>query len=207
LAGTSIVLVYVASDDGQIANLALDNGTCTGITAAPTSTASSISGTVTTVAGSAGISGAYDGTGSFALFNLPRGITVDSSGNLYVADTGNSAIRVVTGRGVVVTVAGIPGISGFRDGSGTTALFNQPQGMLNYFSIWVVDTGNSVLRSMPANGATVTSLALSLSTTTTPTTSTTSTGTTSGGGGAPSLWFVVLLGMLGVTRRWTARAD
>ena len=204
--GSSIVLVYLTSDDGVIANLSLANGSATGVTEAPTSTATSISGTVTTVAGSAGISGAYDGTGAFALFNLPRGLTVDSNGSLYVADTGNSAIRWVSTRGQVVTLAGIPGISGFRDGAGTTALFNQPQGMLNYNSIWVVDSGNSVIRYMPANGATVNSLALSLPSTTT---SSSSGGTSSSGsgGGAPSLWFVTVLGLLGAARRLRGRAD
>ena len=209
LAGSSVILTYLTSDDGQIANLSLANGSCSGITNAPTSTATSISGTVNTVAGSPGISGAYDGTGSFALFNLPRGIAVDNAGNLYVADTGNSAIRKVAFRGLVTTLAGIPGISGFRDGSGATALFNQPQGIFNYFSIWVIDSGNSVIRYMPANGATVNSLALSIPTTTT--TSSSGSGTTStsngyGGGGAPSLWFLAVLGLLGAIRRLPARA-
>ncbi len=207
VAGSSIILTYLTSDDGQIANLSLANGSSTGITNAPTSTATSISGTVSTVAGSAGISGAYDGTGSFALFNLPRGVAVDGAGNLYVADTGNSAIRLITNRRAVTTVAGIPGVSGFRDGIGVNSLFNQPQGVFNYFSIWIIDSGNSVLRYMPPNGATVSSLALSVPATTTTPASSNSTGTSNGygGGGAPSLWFVGLLGLVGAARRLRAR--
>jgi len=60
-----------------------------------------------------------------ALFNQPRGITVDGSGNLYVADTGNSAIRKITPAGtvstLVVTVAsGSSGSTGSGSGSGVT---------------------------------------------------------------------------------------
>ena len=49
---------------------------------------------VTTIGGGAGVSGNQDGSGTNALFNLPRGIAVNSSGNLFVADTGNHTIRM-----------------------------------------------------------------------------------------------------------------
>ena len=104
------------------------------------------------------------------------------------------------------TLAGIAGVSGFRDGNSNSVLFNQPQGVFNYFSIWVVDTGNSVIRNISTNGATVSTLALKTPTTTTPEPSTGGSNSGSGGGGAPSLWFVALLGLLGVARRLTARA-
>ena len=48
---------------------------------------------MTTVAGMPGVVGSVDGTGSGALFNIPGGVAVDSSGNLYVADTFNNTIR------------------------------------------------------------------------------------------------------------------
>ena len=48
---------------------------------------------VTTIAGTAGKSGSANGTGSSARFNRPMGVTTDSSGNLYVADTYNDTIR------------------------------------------------------------------------------------------------------------------
>jgi sugar lactone lactonase YvrE len=48
---------------------------------------------VTTLAGTAGVTGTADGTGPAAKFNSPRGIAVDSNGNLYVADAGNYTVR------------------------------------------------------------------------------------------------------------------
>jgi hypothetical protein len=84
-------------------------------------------GVTTTIAG--GTYGANDGTGTAAQFNGPVGITVDSLGNLYVADSGNFAIRritPVTANGstswVVTTLAG--GTPGSNDGTGADAQFN-----------------------------------------------------------------------------------
>ena len=63
-------------------------------------------GVVTTLAGQAGLSGNINGTGSAARFNRPQGVAVDSTGTLYVADTGNNTIRQITPAGVVTTLAG-----------------------------------------------------------------------------------------------------
>jgi ELWxxDGT repeat protein len=72
-------------------------------------------GTVTTLAGS-GSAGYSNGTGTAAQFNGPSGITADSSGNLYVADTQNQVLRKVSSTGVTTTIAGIPATSGLDDG-------------------------------------------------------------------------------------------
>jgi sugar lactone lactonase YvrE len=63
-------------------------------------------GQVTTLAGRAGEAGKNDGTGAAARFSEPRGIAVDALGTVYVADTGNAAIRQITPDGVVTTIAG-----------------------------------------------------------------------------------------------------
>ncbi len=150
-------------------------------------------GSVTTLAGSAGISGAFDGVKAYALFNLPTGIMVDSNLNVYVADTGNSCIRRVSNTGVVSTIAGLAGITGSRDGTFTSALFNQPQGVLVSGSIIVADTGNSVLRSIGSSA--VFTFNLKSPTTTTPGTGSGSgsSGSSSGGGGSMEPWFVMAL--------------
>ncbi len=166
--------------------------------------------TVTTVAGSAGISGAYDGTGIFALFNLPQGLSIDTFNNLYVADTGNNCIRRVTNAGVSATIAGIAGIAGNRDGATGSALFNQPQALRVGSAFYVVDTGNSLIRIIQPSSVVITpTLKVPTTVTTgTGTGTTTPTGTVTvipnvgAGGGAPSLWFYSSLLLLGLGRRF-----
>jgi sugar lactone lactonase YvrE len=115
-------------------------------------------GVVTTLAGSAGVPGSSDGTGTAATFNLPFGVTTDGT-NLYVADTGNSTIRqVVISTGVVTTLAGSAGVPGSTDGIGTAATFRTPYGILIAgTSLFVADTGNSTIRRIDtASGAVTT---------------------------------------------------
>lgn len=82
-------------------------------------------GVVTTLAGN-GIAGSQDGTGTAAQFNGPSGLALDGSGNLYVADSRNDTIRMMTPAGVVTTVAGSPGQADSVDGVGAVARFNYP---------------------------------------------------------------------------------
>src|SRR5439155_18570463 len=64
-----------------------------------------------------------------ARFNNPFGLTVDSAGNVFVADYQNYTIRKITPAGVVTTFAGTPGIQGSSDGTGASARFNYPIGL------------------------------------------------------------------------------
>ncbi len=61
-------------------------------------------GTVTTFAGTPGVSGLMDGPAGQSLFNEPEGLAVDAEKNLYVTDTGNGVIRKITPSGVVSTL-------------------------------------------------------------------------------------------------------
>ncbi|MBI3039348.1 hypothetical protein HYY75_09935 [bacterium] len=121
-------------------------------------------GIVSTVAGSGGVSGSADGTGSAARFYFPSGLAVASSGNVYVADTSNHTIRKLTfdavGVATVTTIAGIPGISGSGDGIGAESQFYQPSGVAvdNSGNVYVADTSNNTIRKISAAGV-VTTLA------------------------------------------------
>jgi sugar lactone lactonase YvrE len=120
------------------------------------------SGIVTTLAGVTAVAGTQDGAGNIALFNQPSGLAIGNNGILYVADTGNSTIRVITGSGVVSTLAGLSGIGGLKDGTGNNSWFNQPKAIAFDVGgyIYVADTGNAAIRKVSLNGE-VTTLALS----------------------------------------------
>jgi hypothetical protein len=107
-------------------------------------------GVVTTLAGTAGLYGSADGTGAAAKFYGPKGIAVDGTGNLYVADTGNNTIRKITPAGVVTTVAGSAGSTGSADGTGAAARFNGPEGIAldGAGNLYVADMLNNAIRKI-----------------------------------------------------------
>jgi hypothetical protein len=117
-------------------------------------------GVVSTLAGS-GSAAFADGTGTAASFKYPRGVAVDASGNVYVADYYNNRIRKITAWGVVTTLAGSSsGTAGFADGTGTAASFNYPSDVAVDASgnVYVSDAFNHRIRKITAAGV-VTTLA------------------------------------------------
>lgn len=115
-------------------------------------------GTVTTMAGTAGVTGTLDGTGSAAQFNAPSAIVVDATGDLFVTDTNSSTIRKITPAGVVTTLAGLPGVTGNSNGNGPAALFHQPKGIAidSNGVLFVSDTGNGSVRRVTSSGVVTT---------------------------------------------------
>jgi sugar lactone lactonase YvrE len=117
-------------------------------------------GSVTTFAGTAGVAGSADGQGAAASFNDPTGVAVDGSGNVFVADTGNSVIRRISPGGTVTTFAGAAGSTGSSDGTGSAARFNAPSGIAidTQNNVYVADTRNNTIRKI-TSGGTVSTLA------------------------------------------------
>jgi len=128
--------------------------------------------------GPGGSSPFTDGGG--ALFNAPTGLALDPSGNVIVADTGNSAIRQVTPAGIVTTLAGIGILRGDADGTGGSARFYIAEGADGYLgrcsvscsdtytsapagvaadaagNVYITDTGNGSVRKVTSAGVVTT---------------------------------------------------
>lgn len=126
-------------------------------------------GIVTTLAGKPGVAGAVDGLGDQARFRFPVDIAVSPGGILYVADSGNHCIRVITTDGAVSTLAGDLGsaddidsdmgltfsvVSAQLDGTGAAARFNSPSGIAYAPDdfLYVSDTANHTIRKITLDG-------------------------------------------------------
>lgn len=107
---------------------------------------------VITVAGSSDEPGYYDGAALKSLFSHPRGVAVDSEGNIFIADSGNNVIRKLT-KGKVYTFCGT-GQAGMKDGAPDAALFNMPSGIAidSSDNLYVADTMNNAIRKITKAG-------------------------------------------------------
>ncbi|HWQ35479.1 MAG TPA: Ig-like domain-containing protein [Blastocatellia bacterium] len=119
-------------------------------------------GVITTVAGSGSVGASGDGgPATAASLNQPRGVAVDSAGNIYIADSGNHRIRKVAPNGVITTVAG-DGADDFSGDGGpaTTAKLSSPYGVAvdGAGNVYIADTGNSRIRKINITTGVISSL-------------------------------------------------
>ena len=113
-------------------------------------------GLLTTVAGTGGWgSGGDGGPALSASLAAPRGLALDPAGNLYIADTGNNEIRMVTPDGIITTVAG-NGTQGFSGDGGpaTSAQLNYPVAVAVDASgnLFIVDRQNNRIQLLNSTG-------------------------------------------------------
>ena len=106
--------------------------------------------TVSLYAGSSSQQPGYlDGRRTEAIFNSPRQIAIDNDRNMYIADYNNHCIRkIVMETGYVTTMAGVPQVSGYTNGTGEVAQFNHPYGLVlsKDGTIYVGDSENRAIR-------------------------------------------------------------
>lgn len=105
-------------------------------------------GLVTTIAGD-GNTGFVDGSALAARFSAPRDVAIDADGNIYILDQVNQAIRLLTTKGSVVTLAG-NGTVGSANGSGSSAQFSYPSALALDANgvIYIADTQNFLVRKV-----------------------------------------------------------
>src|SRR6266481_5305511 len=111
-------------------------------------------GTLTVIAGTGrrGFSG-DGGHGSSAQLKYPHGVAVDGTGNVFIADTNNNRIRMVTPDGVISTVAGNGGYGFSGDGgSGISARLAAPRGVAvdQAGNLFIADSDNNRIRMVTA---------------------------------------------------------
>ncbi len=108
--------------------------------------------------GTAGFAGDA-GDPSLAQLNLPNAVALDSKGNLYIADTANQRIRMISGS-TITTIAGTGTIGYSGDtAAATAATFSSPSGLAfdSKDNLYIADTKNNVIRKI--SGTTITTVA------------------------------------------------
>jgi len=98
------------------------------------------------------------GPATSAQLNAPQGIAVDKSGNIYISDTNNNRVRIVTPNGIINTFAGtgqIGGVQNFGDGGPANQAFLHLPGGLALDSggnVYIADTGDNSIRKVTTDG-------------------------------------------------------
>ena len=119
-----------------------------------------VKGIITTIAGTGTAGSTGDGGLAInALLYAPTGVWVDiNNKNVYIADYGNSKIRMVTSTGIIITIAGgsaagVPGSTG-DGGKATSAQLNGPSGVSadTHGNVYIADYQNSKIRMVTSAG-------------------------------------------------------
>uniref|UniRef100_UPI001EF92F40 NHL domain-containing protein n=1 Tax=Cohnella mopanensis TaxID=2911966 RepID=UPI001EF92F40 len=145
-------IAYTNNKDYYIADT--NNHRVRKVTYEPSWTISSVAGT-----GTADYTG-DGGAATNAKLSSPRGVAVDSQGNVYIADTGNHAVRKIDkATGAITTVAG-KGTAGYSGdgGKATTAELNEPWDVAldKHDNLYIADTGNHAVRRVDQFGKIIT---------------------------------------------------
>ncbi len=117
---------------------------------------------ITTIAGTgtSGFSG-DGGAATAAALSYPAGVAVDGSGNIFIADSGNQRVRIVTPDGNITTIAGTGSASYNGDsGAALDIALDNPYGLTvdAKGNIYVADSGNNRVRMMSVGQAAVTTV-------------------------------------------------
>ena len=119
------------------------------------------SGIMTTIAGT-GISGysGDNGVATSAALNYPYAVYVDSSGNVYIADTYNYRVRMVTASSSIMTTIAGTGIAGYTgdNGAASSASLNYPKAITldSSGNMYVADTNNNIIRKISVSSSSTT---------------------------------------------------
>jgi uncharacterized protein (TIGR03437 family) len=101
-----------------------------------------------------------DSAGINSSLSDPRGVAVDSAGNVYISDTGHNRVRKLFPTGAITTIVGHDGTCCYSGDNGLalTAQLNQPAGLMVDAAgkVYVADTGNSAIRMLRPIATTVT---------------------------------------------------
>jgi sugar lactone lactonase YvrE len=112
--------------------------------------ASLLPGSMTTIAGTGTAGSSGDSSAATgAQLNSPSSVTFDGQGNLFIADSANNEVRMISGSGVITRVAGAGSAGSTGDGGpATSALLNAPHGITvdNAGNLYIADTGNNKIR-------------------------------------------------------------
>lgn len=155
--GTPLSVPAITADTTYTLTVTSDNGAQTTATTLVQVATQSVGRVVT---GSVAGLGMWDGAGSAAQFNSPQNMAADAQGNIFFADVYNHTIRKMTPDGVVITVAGIPGVSGSASATAVpaaSATFKTPRGVVvdATGNIFVAD-GNAKIRKIDTTGSVTT---------------------------------------------------